>query len=156
MPRSSHWRRDATGAFHLLQHELNRLLEDYLQPARFGGGESPPTDIDAAAWSPPIDVYETPEEVLIVAEVPGVDPATIDLAVTGNVLTLRGVKQPGDLPEPLLQGRERLFGAFHRQVTLSSEVDFDKAGADASQGVLTIRLPKRSAAKPRTIPIRPG
>ena len=156
MPPSSHWRRDATSAFHLLQHELNRLLEDYLQPARFGGGESPPTDIDAAAWSPPIDVYETPEEVLIVAEVPGVDPATIDLAVTGNVLTLQGVKQPGDLPEPLLQGRERLFGAFHRQVTLSSEVDFDKAAADASHGVLTIRLPKRSAAKPRTIPIRPG
>jgi HSP20 family protein len=156
MPRSRHWRHDATSAFHLLQHELNRLLEDYLQPARFGGGEPPPTDIDAAAWSPPLDVYETPEEVLIVAEVPGVDPATIDLAITGNVLTLRGIKEPGDLPESLLQGRERVFGAFHRQLSLSSEVDFDKAQADASQGVLKIRLPKRSAAKPRTIPIRPG
>ena len=156
MPWSSHWRRDATSPFHLIQHELNRLLEEYLQPSRFGGPDSPPTDLDPSAWSPPVDVYETPEELLIVVEVPGVDPASIDLAVTGNVLTIRGAKGPGDLPEPLLQVRERLFGAFHRQVTLASEVDFDKAEADASQGVLKIRLPKRSAAKPRTIPVRSG
>jgi len=156
MPRSSHWRREATGAFHLLQHELNRLLEEYLQPARFGGSASPPTDLDPSAWSPPVDVYDRPEELLIVAEIPGVNPISIDLAVNGNVLTLRGVKEAGDLPEPLLQLRERLFGAFHRQITLPNEVDFEKAEADANQGVLKIRLPKRSSAKPRTIPIRPG
>jgi len=156
MPRSSHWRRETTNPFHLLQHELNRLLETYLQPAPFGGADSPPTDLDPATWSPPVDVYETPEELLVVVEVPGVDPASIDLAVTGNVLSIRGAKEPGDLPEPALQVRERLFGAFHRQITLSSQVDFDKAEADASQGVLRIRLPKPSAAKPRTIPIRPG
>jgi HSP20 family protein len=156
MPRSSHWRREATGAFHLLQHELNRLLEEYLQPARFGGSDSPPTDLDPSAWSPLVDVYDTPAELLIVAEIPGVNPISIDLAVKGNVLTLRGVKEAGDLPEPLLQTRERLFGAFHRQITLPDEVDLDNAEADANLGVLKIRLPKRSTAKPRTIPIRPG
>jgi HSP20 family protein len=155
-PRSSHWRREAVGPLNLLQHELNRLLEQYLQPERFGGAEPPPTNIDPTAWSPAVDVYDTPEELVIVVEIPGVDPASVDLAVTGNILSLRGDKQPGDLPEPLLQIRERQFGAFHRQIALPNDVDFDKADAEANQGVLRIRLPKRSAAKPRTIPIRPG
>ena len=70
-------------------------------------------------------MYETPEELFIVAEVPGVDPASIDLAVTGNTLTLRGVKEAGDLPEAVVPVRERVFGAFHRQITLPNEVDLE-------------------------------
>jgi len=155
MARSTHWRREASGPFHLLQHELNRFLEEYLQPGRYRPSEPPPTDLDPSEWNPSVDVYETPDEMIVVAELPGVDPASIDLAVTGNVLSLRGVKETGDLPEPLLQVRERRFGAFYRQLTLPHEVDFDKAQAEANHGVLKIRLPKRIAAKPRTIPIRP-
>jgi HSP20 family protein len=156
MARSSHWRRETFSPIHLLQRELNRLIEDYLEPSGRGSSESPPTDLDPAAWSPSLDVYETPEETIVVAEIPGVDPASVDVAVSGNLLTLRGAKAASDLPESHLQLSERQFGAFHRQVTLANEVDFEKAQADAKDGVLTIRLPKRSAAKPRTIPIRPG
>jgi len=103
-----------------------------------------------------IDVYETPEETLVVAEIPGVDPANVELSVTGNLLILRGVKEAGELPEAQLQARERRFGTFLRQVMISADVDPDAAQADANNGVLTIRLPKRRAAKPRTIPIRPS
>jgi len=156
MARSSHWGREASGAFQFFQNELNRLLEDYLQQGRFGGGEPAPTNIDPTSWSPAIDVYDTPEELIVLVEIAGVDPAGIELAVTGNVLSLRGVKDAGNLPEPCLQVRERRFGPFHRQISLPNEVDFDKAQADANLGVLKIRLPKRSAAKPRTIPIRPN
>jgi len=157
MSRSTHWRREASGAFQILQHELNRLLEDFLRPARFGdGGGPPPTDLDPSTWSPAVDVYETAEEMIVVAEIPGVDQAKLDLAVTVNVLSIRGVKEVGNLPEPLLQLRERRFGPFHRELTLPHEVDFDKAHAEVEQGTLTVRLPKRSATKPRTIPIRPG
>jgi HSP20 family protein len=156
MSRSSHWRRDATNAFHLLQDELNRLLEEYLQPSRFSSADSSPTDLEPTAWSPPFDVYETPEELLVIAEVPGVDPASIDLAITGNTLTLRGVKKAEALPGAAVPVCERVFGAFHRQVTIPNEVDLEHVVADASHGVLRIRLPKRSAAKPRTIPIRPA
>src|SRR5262245_31890455 len=132
MARSGQWRRDTSSPFHVLQQEFNRLLHEYLQQSGYGGPEAPPTDLDPSAWSPTVDVYDSPDELLILAEVPGVDPATIDLAVTGNVLTLRGVKETGHLPEPFLQIRERPFGSFHRQITLPSEVDFDKAEADAS------------------------
>lgn len=156
MARSSHWRRGAGIPFNVLQNELLRFLEDYLQQDERGSGPPPPTDLEPTAWSPSIDMYETPEETLVVAEIPGVDPGRIELSLTGNQLILRGVKETGDLPESLLQVRERRFGTFLRQVMLSSEVDFDAAQAEARNGVLTIRLPKRRAAKPRTIPIRPN
>lgn len=89
-------------------------------------------------------------------EVPGVDPSSINLSATGNVLSLKGVKDAGDLPEPMIQVRERVFGGFHRQITLPNEVDFDKVEASINQGVLTIRLPKQAAARTRTIPVRPA
>jgi len=156
MPRPGPWRRETSIPFSFLQNELARLLEDYLQPEGRGGTQPPPTDLEPTGWSPMIDVYETPEETLVVAEIPGVDPANVELSVTGNLLILRGVKEAGELPEAQLQARERRFGTFLRQVMISADVDPDAAQADASNGVLTIRLPKRRAAKPRTIPIRPS
>jgi HSP20 family protein len=156
MTRSSQWHRDSAGPFSVLQNELNRLLEEYLQGGRGRSKETPPTDLDPTAWNPSIDVYDAPDEIVVVAEIPGVDPSKVDLAVTGNVLTLRGVKEAADLPEPAIVLRERRLGGFNRQLTLPNEVDFDKARAEVNHGVLKVRLPKRSAAKPRTIPINPG
>jgi HSP20 family protein len=154
MSGPGHWRREATDAFQRLQHELNQLLEDYLRPSRFRGADPSPTDLEPTAWTPPIDVYETPEAIWIVAEVPGVEPGSIDLAVTANTVSLRGVKEATALPEAARPVGERVLGAFHRQITLPDEVDMEHAEADANHGVLTVRLPKRNAGKPRTIPIR--
>ncbi len=156
MARSSQWRREPFIPFGFLQNELARLLEEYFQPEGRGSSHAPPTDLEPTGWSPSLDVYETPEAALVVVEVPGVDPAKVELSITGNLLILRGVKETGDLPESQLQVRERRFGTFLRQVVISSDVDFDAAEADAKNGVLTIRLPKRQAAKPRNIPIRPS
>jgi HSP20 family protein len=156
MPRTSHWHREPGTPFHLLQQELQRLLDQYIGPVRFNEPESRPTDLEPSGWSPPVDVYESPEDFLVIMEVPGVEPASIDISAAGNVLSLKGLKQAGDLPEPQVQVRERLFGAFHRQITLPNEVDFDNAEATINQGVLKIRLPKRNAGKTRTIPIRPA
>jgi HSP20 family protein len=156
MARSTPWGQEASGAFRILQHELNRLLEDYLRPTRVGAGEQPPTDLDPTGWIPAVDVYESPEEMVVVVEVPGVDQSRVELALTGNVLSIRGVKDSGPLPESQLQLRERRFGSFHRELTLPHEVDFEKAHAQVDRGLLSVRLPKMSAGKPRTIPIRVG
>jgi HSP20 family protein len=156
MSRSSHWRREPFVPIQFLQNELARLLEEYLQPEGRGSASAAPTDLEPTGWSPFVDVYETPEATLVVAEIPGVDPAKVELSITGNLLVLRGAKETGDLPEPQLQVRERRFGAFHRQIMVPSDVDFEAAQADARNGVLTIRLPKHKAAKPRNIPIRPS
>jgi HSP20 family protein len=152
MVRPTYWRREPSSPLHLLQNEFQRMLAEYLTP-RPGGPETPAAAGDRAAWSPPVDVYETLEEMIVVAEIPGVDPASIELAITGNILSLAGVKEVGELPEPMLQLRDRSLGPFLRQISLPHEVDFDKVQADANQGVLKVRLPKLTAAKPRTIPI---
>ena len=94
--------------------------------------------------------------MIVVAEVPGVELASIELSLAGNVLSLRGVKDAGDLPEPMLQVRERSLGTFHRQITLPHEVEFDNVQAEVKNGMLKVKLPKRTAAKPRTIPVHHG
>lgn len=154
MSRSSQWRREFSAPLHTLQNELNRLFEEYWNPGRVGPGPTPPTDLEPAAWTPAIDVIETPQEVIVLAELPGVDPSTIDLSVTGNVLSLRGEKRTGDFPEGTGSLRERQFGTFHRQVSLPGEVIFEGVQAEAHDGVLKVRLPKQEEARRRTIPIR--
>jgi HSP20 family protein len=131
-------------------------MENYFQPEDRARGPNPPTDLEPSGWSPVIDVYETPEETIVVAEIPGVEPTRIELSISGNLLILRGVKEIGELPEAQLQVRERRFGTFLRQVMVPGDVDFDASQADARNGVLTVRMPKRRAAQPRTIPIRPS
>ena len=156
MARSNQWRREPFVPLNFLQNELARMLEEYLQPESRGGEQSSPTDLEPSGWKPLIDVYETPEETIVVAEVPGVDPTKIELSISGNLLILRGDKELGELPEAQLQVRERRFGTFLRQIMIPADVDFDAAQADVKNGVLIVRIPKRRAAQPRTIPIRPS
>ena len=89
-------------------------------------------------------------------DLPGVKPDSIDLSLTGNVLSLRGEKTAVEVPGGHGRSKERPLGSFHRQVTLTEAVDFDRVHAEAKDGVLTVRLPKQEAAKARTIPIRPA
>jgi len=130
-------------------------MEEYWQPSRLGPSQQPPPmDLDPSGWSPAIDVFETPEEFVLIAELPGVEPSSIDLSVTGNILSLRGVKLADTLAESHSPIRERQFGSFHRQVVLSNEVNFEAAQAEARHGVLKVRLPKQEVARPRTIPVQ--
>ncbi len=154
MARFGPWRRELTTPLFALQSELNRLFDEYVSPTRFTApGQSTPMDLEPASWNPAIDLVETADAYVVTADVPGVDPSTIDLSVTGNVLTLRGVKPDEHGAEASGPLRERAFGPFHRQVVLSGAVDFEAAQADARNGVLKVKLPKREAAKPRTIPV---
>jgi HSP20 family protein len=153
MARQGPWRRDPTAPFSILQTELQRLLGEYWNPERFATAGTPPVDLDPASWTPAIDLVETPDAFILFAEIPGVDPSAIDLSLTGNVLTIRGTKTQEEGGEPTSSHRERLFGPFHRQVVLPGEVDFEATQAEARNGVLKIQLPKREAARPRTIPV---
>ena len=155
MSRRNPWGRDFSAPLSTLQDELQRLYDHYR------GAGATPTGAHAHAeshpepgWSPPIDMVETAHEVGLWVDLPGVDPATIELTVTGRILTLRGDK-PRDGGDPA-QGRtlERPHGPFHRQVELPVDVDVDAIQADAHHGVLAIRLPKVEPSRPQTIPIQ--
>lgn len=111
----------------------------------------------SAAWVPAVDIVEEASRFVIRADLPGVDPAAIDLLVERNELVLRGERQPPSLPE---QGRlargERGFGSFERRFVLPDSVDTNQVRAHGTHGVLEVWLPKKAEAGPRRINIGAG
>ena len=101
--------------------------------------------------TPPVDIYETPESLVVIADVPGIDPAHLEVRVDKNILTLRGQshsQMPGDL-----RYREYTLVSFFRQFELGEQIDQDGIRADLKQGVLTLTLPKAAKAQPRAITV---
>jgi HSP20 family protein len=109
----------------------------------------------AAAWAPPIDVYETDDRYVIAAELPGLAREQIELAVQDNRLTIRGAR-PGGVPENATHHYhqvERGHGSFQRAFEFAERIQPDGITADLRDGVLTVTLPKL-AAPPRRIEVQ--
>ncbi len=95
--------------------------------------------------TPAVDIYETADELVLLADLPGVAESALQLEVTRGVLTLEGeIEAAGD-------DRQR---SYYRQFTLSERIDADAGKATMKDGVLTLRLPKSEAAKPKKIAVR--
>lgn len=106
----------------------------------------------------PLDIYATAEDVVIIAAVPGIDPATIDITVDKETVTLSGstpdAAQSTDATEATWFLHELPRGTFSRSVTLPVEIDANAADATFEHGILRLRLPKAEPARPRKIEIR--
>jgi len=100
---------------------------------------------------PPVDIYETPESLVVIADLPGIDPAHLEVRVDQNILTLRSQTQ--DQMSGDLRYREYALVSFFRQFELGEQIDQDGIRADLKHGVLTLTLPKAAKAQPRAIPI---
>jgi len=133
-----------------LQTEMNRL---------FGGvfGRSMPANGGERFWAPAVDVYETKDELVVSAELPGMTEKDITLSLADDVLTLSGERTPAQeiKPEGAHRG-ERWYGKFERSLTLPVPVQADKVKATYRDGVLTVTLPKVEETKPRQIAIEVG
>jgi HSP20 family protein len=106
---------------------------------------------------PPMNIHTGEEDVIITAEIPGIDPADIDLTVTGDTLTIRGTRKAQESKQgETWHRRERGAGNFYRTVQLPYNVDGNKVQADYVGGVLKIELPRAEADKPRKISVTPG
>jgi HSP20 family protein len=107
---------------------------------------------------PSVDVVERADAYMITAELPGVDPAAVEISFENNTLTLRGTKTPWLVPqeneELRVYSAERLSGTFERSVRLPEYVEGDKIEATYQHGVLTISVPKAVAARPRKIDVK--
>ena len=102
-----------------------------------------------------MNVWNSTDDMVVQCEVPGVKKEDLDLAITGETLVLKGKKPaPEDEGELEYQRRERAFGEFTRTIVLPDKVDADKVQATLSGGILTIRLPKSEAAKPKQIAVK--
>jgi HSP20 family protein len=102
-------------------------------------------------YTPRVDVYETPEEFVVLGDLPGVKPENLELKIEKTELSLHGKVPPR--PEAELLTGEYGVGDFFRSLTIPAEVDVDLITAEFKMGVLTVHLPKIEVAKPRTIPI---
>lgn len=101
---------------------------------------------------PPVDIYETPDSLVLIADLPGMGKDNLDVRVENNVLTLQG-KAAHALPGEALY-REYELVNFFRQFELSERVDQEKIAAELKHGVLTLQLPKAEKAKPRQIQVK--
>jgi HSP20 family protein len=104
--------------------------------------------------SPRLNVWTNPETAVVTAQLPGIDPADLDLSMDGNTLTLRGERKPLELGEhESLHRRERVVGQFTRTVELPFEVDNDSVSARYEHGVLEVTLPRAESSKPKKITV---
>ncbi len=134
-----------------LRQTVDRLFED-MRPWRIFDG----SPADAYAYFP-LDVYETSDDVVVNASLPGVKPEDIDISVSGQVLSLRAEsKEEHEETAQNYYRRERRAGTFLRQVQLPTEVDSESAEAVFERGVLQLTLPKAEAVKPKSIKVQSG
>jgi HSP20 family protein len=130
------------------QDRFNRLFNDTFARV-FGGEEAAPR-----GWMPPVDIYETDDKLVLKAELPGIDPKDVEVRVEDNTLYLKGERKfEKEVKEENLHHVERSYGAFSRTFALPSSIDSEKVQAEYKNGLLTLTMPKREEAKPKTIKI---
>jgi HSP20 family protein len=131
---------------------LERRMGRYFEP--FGMMEWNVPETATTAWMPLVDIFEEAEFIRLVAELPGVKPENVQIAVEGNLLTIKGDKaQVAEEKAEKVHRYERTYGAFERSFTLPATVAPDKIKATYDNGVLTVLLPKVEAAKPHLIKV---
>ena len=136
-----------------LREAMDRLFDDAF---------TRPISLRDGGWSSPaVDMYQTDDEVVVKAALPGFKADEVQINVTGDVLTLRGETKHEEEKTSSPQGkdkawhiREHRWGSFERSIALPTEVMADRAAADFENGILTITLPKAEEVKPKTISVK--
>jgi len=128
---------------------MDRLWDDYFGPGR--RALRPLT----AEFAPAVDVKETADQIVVKAEVPGMDAQDINISVTGDVLTIKGEKKAErEEKEENYHLVERSYGSFSRSLAMPAAVDLDKIEAKYDKGVLIITCPKKEEVKPKAIEVK--
>ena len=134
----------------VLQDRMNRLFEDATQ-RRTQADASAGDEFERADWTPASDIYETESGFLIAMDLPGIDRDALEIDVDENRLIVKGTRA---IDESKQHRTERPRGKFLRTFSVPGSVDQGKIGAEYKDGVLQIRLPKRSEQKAKRIDIK--
>jgi HSP20 family protein len=127
-----------------LHEQVNRLCESKFQ-AR--GDDSALT-----TWAPAVDIYETENDLVLRADLPGIDEKDLDVRVENNLLTIRGERKfEQQVKEDNYLRIERTYGSFRRSFGLPNSVNSEAIKAEYKNGVLTVELPKRAESKPKQV-----
>jgi HSP20 family protein len=129
---------------------VSRLFEEFFDDFPFNGALAETRE----SWMPSVDILEKDGNLILRAELPGMDEDKIDLKLEGNTLTLKGErKMDHEDKESSYHRIESFHGAFTRSFRLPDTLDYDKISADYKNGVLTITIPHKPEVKPREIPV---
>ena len=140
----THWGRFQNHAS--LQEQVNRLFE-----SKFPGRED---DSTLTTWAPTVDIYETENELVLRADLPGIDEKDLDVRVENNMLTIRGERKFDEqVKEDNYLRIERTYGSFSRSFSLPNSVNTEAIKAEYKNGVLAIELPKRAESKPKQVKV---
>lgn len=132
-----------------VRREMDRFWDSFFEdrPARRGE--------EGREWLPSLDVSETDKDIVVRAEIPGIDPKDIDISLTNDLLTIKGEKQQEkEEKDENYHLVERSYGSFTRSVRIPGQVQNDKIGASYKNGILKVTLPKSEEAKKKEIKIK--
>jgi len=130
--------------FLTLHREMNRLFDETIRSF-----DMPSMFRRTASW-PSVEISETEKEYRVSADVPGLEEKDVEVLFSDGVLTIRGEKK-SEVEDKERQFNERFYGSFERQIPFGDEIEEDKVEASFKNGVLTVKLPYREEARPRTI-----
>jgi HSP20 family protein len=132
-----------------LHNRFNRMFDEFFSPAVISDETMP-----VWGWNPVVDIYENEGNIIITAELPGVDKKDMTVDIKGRILTLKGERSTdNEVKEDNYYRKERSYGKFERCFTLPAEIDPDKIKADYKDGVLKIDIPKTEESKPKQVTI---
>jgi HSP20 family protein len=144
--RHSGWKNHHTP----LQDELQQVFERF-----FGDNETDSSSVVTSQWVPRVDIKEEPNRFVIFADLPGVDPSTIEVDMDKGVLSIKGERKTEAKAEGERWSRnERAHGVFYRRFALPDSANPDGIEASGKHGVLEISIPKRPEASPRRINVQ--
>jgi|PlaIllAssembly_1097288.scaffolds.fasta_scaffold01706_2 HSP20 family protein len=136
-----------------MRRDMERLFEDVFEPSRRRRHWWPKSP-EGGVVVPNIDMYDRKTEIVVKAELPGVERDNIDLTITRDTITMKGEsRREAEIKEEDYYSREISYGNFTRSVTLPAEVESEKAKATFKNGILEIVLPKKEEAKPKEIKV---
>jgi HSP20 family protein len=132
-----------------LQDRINRIFNE-----SFGRSQDVDDEVSMYDWSPPVDIYETSDGIVLKVELPGISKEDVSVEVKDNVLTLKGER----LLDPKIKDehyyrKERSFGKFHRTFSLQEPIKSDLIKASFKNGVLTIDVPRPEKEKTKKISV---
>ncbi|MDR6991143.1 HSP20 family protein [Luteimonas sp. 3794] len=138
-----------------LHDEMRQLLTHFVS-----GDATDSSSVVTSQWTPRVDIREDRDRFVILADLPGIDPAEVEVWMDKGVLSLKGERKPlageaadGETGEVRFSRVERSTGRFHRRFTLPDSADADGVTATGHNGVLEISIPKRPETTPRRIQV---
>jgi len=134
-----------------LPEEIRQAFDRFLQPE-----DSDASSVVTSQWAPRVDIREDEQRFVILADIPGVDPAQIEVSMDKGILSIKGERDVAAAQEGKFTRVERARGAFHRRFALPDSADAEGIVANGKFGVLEIVIPKKAQATPRRITINAG